>query len=381
MASRPTTIPAALFVLCAIGLGPIGAEPLSAQTAADFAGSWTLNRQLSQYPKEVGFSAPIFDPTGSTATGGGGGRRGGGRGEGASSAARAYPESADDAQRATFLTDEVRVPYDQLTIAVTPADVTLTPDRAPARTFHPGRRDEPISLGRLTAVATASWEENRLVIAYTAGPGRSLRYTYSLNQSPKQLIVDVEFIERGGGDKVRRIYEPTAARPAESPAATASAPPRPASAPASPASAPALDQRPDASLRGLTRLGLELGGFSTASAKCGLKQDAIDATVAKRLADAGLRVVRNSDDDTYLYVSVNTVTASDGLCVSRYDVTLYSWTTSKLEHTAAPVLLQVELLRAGGLSGGAAAAHAEGVTKGVLEYVDQFSARIRAANK
>ena len=100
-----------------------------------------------------------------------------------------------------------------------------------------------------------------------------------------------------------------------------------------------------------------------------------------QIADLGLRVVRNSDDDTYLYVSVNTVSASDGLCVSRYDVTLYSWTTSKLEHTASPVLLQVELLRAGGLTGGAAAGHADGVMKGVLEYVDQFSARIRAANQ
>jgi hypothetical protein len=363
MASSRTALPGALLVLCAIG-----AAPLSAQKATDFAGSWTLNRQLSQFPKEVGFSAPFLDTRGSAA------------------AARIHAESAEDAQRVTLLTDEVRVPHDQLAIAVTPADVTLTPDRAPARTFHPARRGETVSLGRVTAVATTSWEEGRLIIVYTAGPGRMLRYTYSLNQNPKQLIVDVEFIERGGGDKVRRLYEPTAASDPLNPQSTSTrsatdSPAASASAPSSPASAPALDQRPDASLKGLTRLGLVLEGFSAASVRCGLKQEALDTTVAKRLADAGLRVVRNSDDDTYLYVNVNTVTASDGLCVSRYDVTLYSQTASKLSYTASPVLLQVELLHAGGLTGGAPAAHADGVMKGVLEYVDQFSARIRAANQ
>ncbi len=380
MASSRTALPGALLVLWAIG-----AAPLSAQKATDFVGSWTLNRQLSQFPKEVGFSAPLFDMPGSATAGGGGGRRGESRGD-ASNPARLHPESAEDAQRVTFLTDEVRIPYDQLAMAVTPADVTLTPDRGPARTFHPGRRDESVSLGRVTAVATTSWEEGRLIIVYTAGPGRILRYTYSLNQNPKQLVVDVEFIERGGGDKVRRLYEPTAASDPLNPQSTSprtatDSPAAGASAPSSPASAPALDQRPDASLKGLTRLGLVLEGFSAASAKCGLKQEALDTTVAKRLADAGLRVLRNSDDDTYLYVNINTVTASDGLCVSRYDVTLYSQTASKLSHTASPVLLQVELLHAGGLTGGAPAAHADGVMKSVLEYVDQFTARIRAANQ
>jgi hypothetical protein len=80
-------------------------------------------------------------------------------------------------------------------------------------------------------------------------------------------------------------------------------------------------------------------------------------------------------------VNLNTSKVSTGLCVSRYDVTLYSHAAAPLSHTASPVLLQVELLHKGGIAGGAPAAHADGVVKSVLEYVDQFSARIRNAAK
>jgi hypothetical protein len=151
----------------------------------------------------------------------------------------------------------------------------------------------------------------------------------------------------------------------------------------SPAPAPPvapLDQRPDASLRGLTRLGVVVEGVGPEAAKCGLKPEAVTTAVEKRVTDAGFRVVRNSDDDTYLYVNINTVTASAALCVSRYDVTLYSHVEGKLSYTPSPVLLRVELLHNGGLAGGGPAAHAEGVMKGLLDYVGQFASRIRNAN-
>ncbi|HVQ17264.1 MAG TPA: hypothetical protein VMS40_26855, partial [Vicinamibacterales bacterium] len=158
--------------------------------------------------------------------------------------------------------------------------------------------------------------------------------------------------------------------------------PPPATFPASsPATSAAIDQRPDASLKGLTRLGVVVEGIGAEAAKCGLKAEALETAVTNRLTEAGLRIVRFSDDDTYLYVNVNTVTASTTLCVSRYDVTVYSHAAAQLTHTAAPVLLQVELLHKGGLAGGGPAAHADGVLKSVLEYVDQFSTRIRDANK
>lgn len=376
----------------------------------DLAGSWTLNRQLSQFPQEIGFSA-TFLPTGpgpgNDGTGGGrGGRRGGGNIAGGEPRAPSLlTQTQEDARRVRFLTDEVRLPAERLTIAVTPAIVTLTPDRGAARTVQPGKRDDDITIGPISAITNASWETSRLVIVYKAETGRLLRYTYAVSVNPTHLTVDVEFLERGG-DRVRRVYQPTppggesTASPQSpfSPAALASAAaggPTGAGAPAgtmpasstpAPATLPAtlpasIDQRPDASLRGLTRLGLVLEGLGADAAKCGLKADALDAAVARRLTDAGFRVIRDSDDDSYFYVNINTVTASAGLCVSRYDVTLYSHAAAQLAHTGSPVPLQAELLHKGGLAGGGPAAHADAVVKGVLEYVDQFATRVKNASK
>jgi hypothetical protein len=354
-----------------VAISVLGGQRLSAQSPTDLAGSWTLNRQSSQFPKEVGFSAS-FLPTEPADSDRAGRRRG------------IQSETQEDASRVRFLTDEVRLPPDRLTLEVTPALVTITPDPGAPRTVQPGRRDQEVKIGPATTITNASWDASRLTIAYEVGGGRVIRYTYSVGQSPMALIVDVEFIDtRGVGDRVRRVYDK--ALPASAPSTSAAprdvAPP-PGTFPASslPAST-ALDQRPDASLKGLTRLGVVVEGLGAEAAKCGLKPEALETAVTKRLTDAGLRIVRDSDDDTYLYVNVNTVTASGALCVSRYDVTLYSHAAAPLTHTASPVLLQVELLHKGGLAGGAPAAHAEGVLKSVLEYVDQFSTRIRDANK
>jgi hypothetical protein len=353
-----------------------GGAPLLAQSPMDLAGSWTLNRQSSQFPQEVGFSASLL-PTGPST--------------------RIVTETQEDAQRVRFLTDEVRLPPEQLTITVTPAIVTITPDRGAARTLQPGRRDESVKVGPVTVITNTTWDADKLAVVYNAQPGRVLRYTYSVSQNPVQLIVEVEFVEGRRGDKVRRIYEPTppgdgVAPPSSSAlGAPASAPPTAAApqggappagrVPPSSTSASGIDQRPDAALKGLTRLGVVVEGLGTDAAKCGLKEDSLEAAVTKRLTDAGLRIVRYSDDETYLYVNINTVTASAALCVSRYDVTLYSHAAAQLTHTASPVLLQVELLHKGGLTGGGPAVHADSVLKNVLEYVDQFSTRVRDANK
>ena len=114
---------------------------------------------------------------------------------------------------------------------------------------------------------------------------------------------------------------------------------------------------------------------------CGLKQETLETAVSKRLSDAGFRVLRNSDEDTYLYVNIGTARLSTGLCVSRYDAYLYTHTTARLSYQQTPVLVQVSLLHKGGITGGAPAAHAAEVLRGVQEFVDQFSARIRDANK
>ena len=76
-----------------------------------------------------------------------------------------------------------------------------------------------------------------------------------------------------------------------------------------------------------------------------------------------------------------TTSVSTGLCVSRYDAFLYTHATAKLSYHDSPVLVQVSLLHKGGMTGGAPAAHAEAVLRGLQEYVDQFLNRLRDANK
>jgi len=393
MPSFRASLAGALVALCTLR-----AVPVAAQSPNDLAGSWALNRQLSQFPQEVGFGATI-PGLGPGATGGGrGGRR-----DGSGGLERLPPrltETQDDARRVRLLTDEVRLPPERLTIAVTPATLTITPDRGDARTLQPGRRDEAVTLGTVAVVTTTTWDADHWTIVYTAETGRLLRYTYTVSQNPRRLAVEAEFVERGKtGDRVRRIYEPAApGDPAAAPSSSSAGPPagraplllppgaggtgsRPASPVATPAAAAAIDQRPDAPLKGLTRLGVVIEGIDADAAKCGLKGNALEAAVMKHLTDAGFRVLRNTDDETYLYVNVNTATASAGLCVSRYDVTLYSHAAAPLAHTSSPVELQVELIHKGGLAGGSPAVHADAVTKNVLELVDQFATRVRDANK
>jgi hypothetical protein len=142
-----------------------------------------------------------------------------------------------------------------------------------------------------------------------------------------------------------------------------------------------FNQQPGAELKGLTKLGSVVEDLSPQAVACGLNQSNLETSVSKRLSDAGFKVLRNSDEDSYVYVNIITTSLSTGLCVSRYDVILYTHTTAKLSYQQTPVLVEVSLLHKGGIAGGAPAAHAESVLRGVMEYIDQFTMRIRDANK
>ncbi len=310
----------------------------------------------------------------------GGGRGRGGSGGASAGAFTAPRESEEDARRLQQLTAEARTPSAHLTIVEAPDAITITDDHGQARTFRPDGRDAVIQLGDLPVEVAAKRDGGRLVVLYKVEDGRDLRYTYSRVASPPQLVVEVQFLERGRGDVVRRVYEPSGATETEVPAVTDA---RKAVAPASADRAPAqtVDQRPDADLKGLTKLGVVVEGLGTQAVACGLNQSTLEAAVSKRLTDAGFTVLRNSDEDTYLYVNVITASVSTGLCVSRYDVTLYTQTTATLSYHEAPVPVQVSLLHKGGIAGGASATHGADVLRGVQEYVDQFATRIRDANK
>jgi hypothetical protein len=379
----------AAVLAAAMAIGSSGRAAVSAQETPHLAGRWMLDRALSQSPREIGFGADWMTSAGSGEDSpgtGGRGRRGSSGGSAGAFAAR--PESAEDATRLRQLTAEVRNPTALLTITETPAAITIADDTGQVRTFHPDGKQEVLHLGELPLVATTKWEAGHLVVLYNVEEGRQLRYTYSRTADPAQLLVDVKFVERGGGDEVRRTYEPAGAADAARAAPTASTPTAPLAGLPSAAHASGdrvppqtFTQGPDVELKGLTTLGVVVENLSSQAAACGLSQGTLETAVAQLLSDAGLKVIRNSDEDTYVYVNVITTRLASGLCVSRYDASLSTHTTTKLSYQETPVLVQVSLLHEGGIAGGAPAAHADGVVQGVKQYVGQFAARIRAANK
>jgi hypothetical protein len=404
-----SNLAAALVAIAIVVVQP--AMPLSAQDPSVLPGRWNLNRELSELPREVGFDVDWVSIDGS---GLGRGSRASGGSSGGARPFIARRESEDDVKRLQLLTAEVRNPPAHLILAETATSITITDDRGQSRTFHPEVKDETIRLDGVAVRVNAKREAGRLVVVYDVEQDRQLRYSYYPVPRTSQLAVDVQFVERGGGDSVRRIYEPAAPDevwPPPAPATqTAAAAPRggsePGSRPAStapPAMPPAVsdrdldrssaapaaavpadaprNQKPDAELAGLTNLGFIVEDLSPEATACGLNQNTLETALSKRLSEAGFKVRRNSDEDSYVYVNINTAKVSTGLCVSRYDVFLYTHTTAKLSYQQTPVLLQVSLLHTGGLGGGAPAAHAATVIHDVQEYVDQFAARIRAAGK
>jgi hypothetical protein len=235
---------------------------------------------------------------------------------------------------------------------------------------------------------TSTREPDRFAVVYHVEQDRDIRYTYTYASTPSQLIVDVQLLERGTGDKARRIYEPGVA--VEPRAASGSAAPTGAAAPRSlpatpsgpgPTKPEALDQRPGAELRGLTSLGVLVEELGAQAVACGLGRDAIDSAISRHLTDAGFTVRKNTDDDTYVYVNIITNRLPDGSCASRYDAFLYTYATATLSHHDRPVLAQVSLMHRGGLDINRPPAHAAAVVRDLTSYVDLFVTQVRDAGR
>ena len=362
-------------------------SPALAQDTSPIAGVWSLNRALSEMPAELGFNASWLPPTGSggQTAGSGGGRSGGGRRSGGGGLRGNAPfslprESYEDAQRVQLLTADARNPPSRLIIVDTPAAITITTELGQSLTLHPNGREESVEIQRVPFIVTTKREGDRVVVTYRVQQGREVRYTYSHSESPSRLIAEVQFLERGEGEKARRVYEPGVA-------ATETPAPAPAAAPAAPA-APAgqqphdtFDERPGAELRGLKAVGILVEDLSAQAVACGLNHDAIETALSKRLIDGGFTVRRNSDEDTYVYVNVMTTTVSSGMCASRYDAFLYTHATANLSYRQQPVLVQVSLMHRGGIGTSAPVGHAAAVTRGLEGYIDLFVEQIREANK
>jgi hypothetical protein len=396
----------AALVLFASVTAVSGQGKPAAPAPVDLDGTWKLNRALSQFPRELGFGMdvtgagrPSGGDTGAADTVGQSGNPG---------LAVNRPASREEAENLRQLLAEAKNPPLRLTIARNAGALVVTDERGRARTYHPDGREAFTPLDAAPVATVARWEGARLVIRYKVEPGREIRYTVSRKISPPQLVVQAELLERGGRDMVVRVYEPSSPDEPlpEAPAPAEQAPPviplpsqRPAavqpppqhapldparqSVPAVPASAaPAnFDQTPGAELKGLSALGIVVEDLGAEAASCGLKQEAIEAAAAKSLAAAGLKILRNTDEDTYLYVHVITAASTTGTCFSRYDAYVYSYTAAAMSYGSRPALVQVSLLHRGGLTASGVKGHGDAVLRALTQYVDQFGAQIRDANK
>jgi hypothetical protein len=384
-------------------------EPAGAQQASPIAGIWTLNKSLSELPRELGFEVPWLSSSSGGASsgssgssdGGGRGRRGSGGGGGRGGTFYAPRESYEDAKRTQLLTAEARNPPARLIVVDSTSTVTFTNELGQSRTLHPDGKEESIEIETIPFQVITKRDGDKLVVSYHVLQGREVRYTYSRASNSSSLAVEVQFLEHGTGDKAVRIYDPGSATDTAAPSAAATspagaaaptgggasapaAPPaRPASpaAPGTPGTADTFDARPGAELKGLKTLGILVEDLSTQAVACGLNHDALETTVSKRFTDAGFEVRRNSDEDTYVYVNVMTTTLSSGTCVSRYDAFLYTHATANLSYRDRPVLVQVSLMHRGGVGTSTPAAHAAAVTRGLETYVDLIVSQIQSANK
>ena len=370
-----------VLLFAGLVLGP-ASPSVVAQSGGELAGEWRLDRAASQFPREVGFGAEFLpvgrgDGSSSDSTRG---RRSSGSG-GLSPALRPQGESFDEGTRRQRLTDEVRNPPARLTIVDAADTVTFSDEKGGVRTLHPDGRAETLRLDAVPVLAVARREAGTLVVLYSVADLRQLRYTYSRPEGTASLLVDVEFVERGQvGDKVRRVYtasEPPRTTSAAGPGAESAGRGNAPSGGGPPAGMP----RAGSEFAGLRRIGIVVEDLSTQAAACGLTRAALEAAVAKPFTDASLKTATNSDEDTYVHVTMMTSTLPTGMCISRYDWSIYSTTEATLSYQRSPLLAQVLLAHKGGLTGSMPAVHAADVVRGMTEGLTQIAGIIRDANR
>src|SRR4051812_23823346 len=372
MNDRSVVHACAVAVLCAaavVAMLMTGAGVAAAQNtpAAPLNGVWTLNRALSAFPKEIGFSIDVpLSPEDSQDGASGRARRGSGGSRTSGNPLAGRRESYEDGQRKQLITGEARNPPSRLMFVDSGAAVTMTNDLGQSRSLRPSGRPEPVDIQGVVFLVTTRRDGDRLIATYQIEQDREVRYTYSPALNPHRLTVDIEFLERGTGDKISRVYDAgtgsngvAAARPAQAPAGASSGGASP------PGTAPRedFDQRPGAEFRGIKDVGVLVEDLGSEALACGLKREVMEDALSRRLTAGGLNVRRNSDEDTYVYVNVITTAMPNGSCVSRYDAFLYTHATAKLAYHERPVLVQVSLMHRGSISASGISSHAASVAR------------------
>ena len=198
-----------------------GHENLSAAPPVVLAGRWKLNRELSEFPAEVGFG---FVSSGDDSTsggrqssggGGGGGRRRGGGGSGGglggpgSFDSKSVRVSEEDANKIKELIADAKNPSTVLAISQTETSVTITDSQDHARVFHPTGKEEIEQIDAGPIGSTSRWNGQQLAIQFTVTDSRIFRYLYS-RLPGGQLLVETRLEEGRARDKtegIKRVYD------------------------------------------------------------------------------------------------------------------------------------------------------------------------------
>jgi hypothetical protein len=180
-------------------------RPVVAQKARpDLAGTWTLNRPQSQLPTDVGFGMTVGPDKGDSPEPKGPGGEEAGRG------VMAIPKmmmaSPEEAEISKELVNNERVAPSTIVILQTDTTVSIS-DGHPTRTFHPGGKEDIQQLLAGPIGTISKWDGPRLVIEYTISKDRKLRYTYGRETATSPLVVLVQFLEKGKGDAMKRVYD------------------------------------------------------------------------------------------------------------------------------------------------------------------------------
>jgi hypothetical protein len=219
--SRPLqkfSVAIALGAVCGAAAFGVGAR---AETRPELSGTWTLNRDSSEFPREVGFDPDWVDGgAGGRSSGGGGGtsRSGGGRGGrgggggGGGGSTRVPPPSAhflseEDSKKLRELVDEVKAPPAQLTISQTGATVTIADDRGRTRVLRTNGKEDTIRLDAGPIGAVTKWDGVELLIRYRVDDDQELRCRYSRDPGTGRLIVRAQLADHGRGQVITRVYD------------------------------------------------------------------------------------------------------------------------------------------------------------------------------
>jgi hypothetical protein len=344
----------------------------SCRATASLTGEWTLDRQASDFPREIGFGgdfAPLPRPGDPPGT----------RRSPIPRALRPEGESYDVAQRREFFNNDVRTPPERLIIIDTPDAVTITDENGRSRTLHPNGIAETVQLGSLPVLTMTRRDGDRLVVLHAVADLRQVRYTYSRAENPTRVIVEARLIEAGAeSNPVRRVYRAPRRDPEPSRSRARSDAPASGRGPAAP---PSVMPRAGSEFRGLDRLGIVVEPLSQPAIGCGISTSDLEAAVSKPFTDVGLRVSRNADEDTYIHVTVMTSVFPNGTCVTRWDWSIYSTADAQLSHQDSTMLAQVVLAHKGGLSGSLPATHGADLLLSMEGGLAQMAGIIRDANR